>query len=358
VDKLKVLIVDDALVYRKVLSEAVQNTGLAEVMCTASNGIIALEKIQHHSVDVVLLDVNMPEMDGIETLKIIRSQYPHIHVIMVSSVGRNDAEIVLKALRMGAMDFLVKPMEADYNKNMKKITNFLKILFTQIKVRYCSNITSEAVENIKQKLPLSFLDNTTRRINQFKGADLIVVASSTGGPVALETIFKQLTNEVKIPILVVQHMPREFINMMAKALDKKCALTVEEAKEGQVISNNKVLIAPGGFHLTVSSEGNIKKVRLKSTPHVNGVRPAADVLFKSVAEHYAGKKVIAVILTGMGSDGMRGVKELKKNCHCYCITQSKDSCAVYGMPKSVFEAGLSDEVVALEDIAARLKQLV
>jgi two-component system chemotaxis response regulator CheB len=195
-------------------------------------------------------------------------------------------------------------------------------------------------------------------LKEFKGVDLILIASSTGGPVALETIFKELTKEIQIPILVVQHMPREFTNVLAQTLNKKCALTVEEAKEGEVISKGRILIAPGGVHMTVTSVGSLRKVHLRNSPYVNGVRPAADVLFKSIAQNYPGSRVLTVILTGMGSDGLAGVEELKKNCNCYCMTQSKDSCVVYGMPKSVFEAGLSDEIVELQDIAMRLKQLV
>jgi len=200
--------------------------------------------------------------------------------------------------------------------------------------------------------------NMEKKVGEFYRADLVLIASSTGGPDALKVICSELTEEVQRPFLVVQHMPPDFTGALARSLNKKSGLTIEEAKDGDVLEKGKMLIAPGGAHMILSANGIKKTVHMINAPYVNGVRPSADVLFRSVAENWVGSNVLAVILTGMGSDGVAGVEILKKKCNCYCITQSESTCVVYGMPKSVFEAGLSDEAVDLQHIAMRIKQLV
>ena len=189
--------------------------------------------------------------------------------------------------------------------------------------------------------------------------DLIVIASSTGGPIALDTVFGQLPADINVPILVVQHMPPEFTNVLAQTLNKKYNLEVKEGSDGDKVKPGRAIIAPGGKHMVVSSaKGFGNEIHLLDTPYVNGVRPSADVLFHSVAKEYKGKNVLAVVLTGMGSDGTQGIREMKEECNCYCITQSENTCVVYGMPKCVYEAGLSDEVGDLKEIAFRMYQIV
>lgn len=367
-EKLKVLVVDDNLVYRKILSKAVEETLLGSVAFLASNGSIALERMSQGVIDVVLLDVNMPEMDGIEALKHIKALYPGTEVIMISSVGGKDAAITLKALAMGAIDFIVKPNEDDAEKSFKKIKDQLQMLFAQIAIKRNSAKVERTVEGMgkseKYNQPpvtpeIQVPAAPMKAVPEVGGYDLVVIASSTGGPAALEVICKGFTRNIPKPFLLVQHMPPDFTRLMAQSLDQKSVLNIIEGKSGDVIKPGQVIIAPGGYHMVVTGQDNIlKKVTMETSPYVNGVRPAADVLFQSVAREYAGKKVLAVVLTGMGNDGMRGVAELKANCKCYCITQSEPTCVVYGMPKSVFEAGLSDEVIDLQDIAQRIQQIV
>jgi len=189
--------------------------------------------------------------------------------------------------------------------------------------------------------------------------DLVVIASSTGGPTALDTVFGQLPLDINVPILIVQHMPPEFTGVLAQTLCKKYNLDVKEAADGDKVEPGRILIAPGGMHMTVSSsKGFGNEIRLLDTPYVNGVKPSADVLFHSVAKEYKGKGVLAIVLTGMGNDGTKGIREMKAECNCYCITQSESSCVVYGMPKCVYEAGLSDEVGELKEIAFRMYQII
>lgn len=189
------------------------------------------------------------------------------------------------------------------------------------------------------------------------GFDVLLIASSTGGPTALEVVLTGLNEHLDKPVLIVQHMPPNFTKIFAKALNQKCKLEVLEGSDGESLKNGRAIIAPGDFHMFLKGAYNNIKIGLDQSGPVNCVRPAADVLFKSAAEIFAGRKVLAVVLTGMGSDGTNGVRELKEKCDCYCITQSESSCTIYGMPRSVYEAGLSDEVLDLKLIAGRITEL-
>lgn len=371
--KLKVLIVDDSLVYRKILTEAVEETGLGQVVHTASNGEIALERLEQSRIDVVLLDVYMPDIDGIETLDIIKKRYPEKPVIMISSGGTDSAELTVKALEMGAMDFILKPSDEDLEKNRQRIKSYLHILFAQILTKRYSEAfrgrmeaTAAAIphkrkkpDKTKRDKPGKPLMNRGDKKVRLDEVDIILIASSAGGPVALEKIFGQLPSKMNAPILVVQHMPPTFTKMLAQTLNRKSKITIEEGTAGDKIEPNKAFLAPGGTHMVVKEKNCTNMViDLEDTPQVHGVRPAADVLFSSVAKAYRGRNVLVIILTGMGSDGAQGVKELKAHSNCYCITQSEESCVVYGMPKSVYEAGLSDEVANIDKIAGRIIDIV
>jgi len=354
--KLKVLVVDDSLVYRRIITRAVEKTNIAVVDCTASGGITALERLEQRDIDVVLLDVFMPQMDGIETLKEIKKRYSHIPVIMISSGGVDGAKITVEALRQGAMDFILKPSNGDAEYNMDIINRHLNLLFSQILIdKYIG--TGKPVPRPNASLaPLS--SPKTRELPQkpttLCGVDVVVMASSTGGPNAVEEVCKALGSNFSKPILLVQHMPPDFTRIFADFLAKRTKIQVKEAQEGDRVIGGRMLIAPGGYHMIVNADFSIS---LTDDAPVNGVKPAADVLFKSVAKAYSGKRVLAVILTGMGSDGTEGLKILKRSCQCYSITQSEESSVIYGMPRSVDEAGLSDERLDLKDIGRRIIEI-
>lgn len=189
--------------------------------------------------------------------------------------------------------------------------------------------------------------------------DLVLVASSTGGPIALEKLFSGFSKPIRQPVLVVQHMPPEFTRILAQTLQKKSPLSFAEAKKGDWVRPGLACVAPGGFHMVVKKDpSGTQYIDLENSPNVNGVKPAADVLFESVAKVFANSKILVVIMTGMGSDGTKGVKALKETTKCYCITQSAESCVVYGMPRSVYNAGLSDEVASLESLPKRMQSLL
>lgn len=362
-DKLRVLIADDTVIYRKILARAVEETGLAVVERSASNGAIAMEWLEQGQIDVALLDLFMPEMDGIETLKAIKKKHPSVDAIMISSLSTDNAQVTLEALKLGALDFIIKPSEASYEKSMDKISGQLKVLFAQIKItKYNTQprVVHPEKPVAKPPAPANTENKSIKdaaRAARFT-ADVVVIASSTGGPAALESLFAGFLPGFRKPALIVQHMPPEFTRILADSLDRKYPLKVIEGKEGDPVRNGQAIIAPGGLHMEVQPSGVDKTVKLSSSPYVNGVRPAADVLFSSVAKAYEGRNVLAVVLTGMGNDGTRGVQELKEKCNCLCIAQSESSCVVYGMPRCVIEAGLADEVLDLRDIAGRIQQLI
>ncbi|HWR42618.1 chemotaxis-specific protein-glutamate methyltransferase CheB [Sporomusa sp.] len=365
--KLSVLVVNDRAVYRKILSEAVDSTGLAVTRETASNGEIALERLKQNSFDIILLDVLMPGLQGLETLAEIRHRYPEINVIMVSGGGDEGAAITLKALQLGALDFVVKPDTVTPD-NIDVLQKRVHTLFMECKLnclskRKAPGSQERAAEAKSKQLQSTIVQRRLREIkplNSFKGpVELIVIAASTGGPAALEQVLSGLPASLQIPVLVVQHMPRGFTQIMAQTLNKKCLLPVVEAADGQSLASGGVFIAPGGVNMSlqVGSDRRVQ-IKLDKTPPVHGVRPAADVLFKSVAQACKTVSVLAIILTGMGCDGREGVRVMKEECKCYCIVQSERTCVVYGMPHCVAEAGLADETVDLIHISDRIMQIV
>ncbi len=347
-EKLKVLVVDDTIVYRKILSAAVNDTGLAIAIQTASNGKLALQYLEKQAFDVVLLDVIMPEIDGLEVLDQIKKLYSDIVVIMISSGGSESAANTVAALRKGALDFILKPLDGNVEDNSAFLCNTLHELFLAIQVKKNGYIAATFEKNHEIKKSYKMIP---------KNVELIVIAVSTGGPEALDVVLTTLPADLKQPILIVQHMPKNFTKVLATMLDKKCNLQVVEAQDGDEVSMGKVFIAPGDQHMTVAKSGGRVLITLQSTPPVHGVRPAADVLFQSVASIGRGKHILVIILTGMGRDGKLGVMEMKQSCNCYCIAQSERTCTVYGMPQAVVKAGCSDEIADLPDISTRIEML-
>ncbi|MDD2619403.1 MAG: chemotaxis-specific protein-glutamate methyltransferase CheB [Syntrophomonadaceae bacterium] len=362
-EKLKVLVVDDDVMQRKNITEIVKKTGMGSVVHASSNGTLALEWLEHNDVDVALLDVVLPGECNADILKYIKKEYARIEVILLCDGTPGSVEVTLEGLKYGALDFIQKPSGRDYRNSHDGLKNQLMILFSQIKIKmnsiqynfHESTATRSASKPLKSKNSVI----SEMKANQFDPlswdqADLVLIAASTGGPAALEVVCSMFPSDFDKPVLIVQHIPGEFTKALVEALDRKCLIQIAEGKDQGAVSHNQILIAPGGAHMVIEKRGSEKFIRLINTPHVNGVRPAADVLFKSAAGAYEGKNILAVILTGMGNDGMAGIMELKKKCNCYCIIQSEQTCVVYGMPRSVHEAGLADEVVDLYEITSQI----
>ncbi len=385
--ELAVLAVDDSALYRRILKDVVDEIEGVVFLGTAQNGRMALDKIRELKPDAVLLDVEMPEMNGLQTLEVIRRDFPNIGVVMISSIGKQAADITVSALEKGALDFITKPEGGSPQINHKTLVDRLSpILWTfntkrmiesvrcKHRAEFPRDVSSESLRMTENApvAPLSKPDivpvpkpdvvpvfHKSALLSSIPKIDVVAVGISTGGPNALGVMIPAIPSDIGVPILVVQHMPPIFTASLAKNLEKKSKLKVCEAYEGQEVEPNTVYIAPGGKHMVVRREKENETrcvVGLNENPPENSCRPAVDVLFRSIVGIY-GVNVLALIMTGMGQDGLNGVKALKQR-GCYCLTQDEESCTIYGMPMAVDKAGLSDESVPLDRLAERIISIV
>ncbi len=335
---IKVLVVDDSALMRKILSDNLSSDPEIEVIGTAINGIFAIEKIKLLGPDVVLMDLEMPEMDGITALKKIMKEWP-LPVIILSAHSEKDSSKALDAMKSGAVDFILKPAGKDINEIKEEIINKIK---------------TAALARLHK-----FKKVTTRKHHFISTRKkIIIIGSSTGGPQTLEALLTELPKNIPVSILIVQHMPPMFTKSLAERLDKICEIEVREAQEGDELRNGVALIAPGGFHMELKSDinGFEGTIHLNKEPPELGVRPNINRLFKSVALIFR-ENTIGVVLTGMGMDGTEGCKIIKA-AKGTVVAEAEESCIIYGMPKCVIEAGLADEVVQLDEMAVALVQLV
>lgn len=360
---IRTLIVDDTVTYRKIISDVMAKFDDVEVVATAGSGSIALKKLAMIPADLVLLDVNMPDMDGLETLKRIRSQYPLMLVVMVSGSTTRSAQTTIQALEIGAIDFIPKPEGQDFAASMQQLSASFAPVLRLVQMRmHTAGIRREPVSVVGHKpvspvpiaVPIRADASSGTAMSMPRVFGVLAIGVSTGGPEALNKLIPALPANLSVPVLMVQHMPPMFTKSLAESLDRKSPLHVKEAEEGEAIVKGTVYIAPGGRHMTVRrKDDGVVVVALNDGPPENSCRPAVDVLFRSVATTYGDKGVLSVILTGMGSDGCNGVRALKRK-GCCSITQSEASCVVYGMPRAVDEAGLSDRSLGLEQIPAEI----
>lgn len=336
---IKVMVVDDSAFMRKIISDMIARQKDMEVVGKARNGLDALEKIEALQPDVITLDIEMPQMDGLTTLKKIHSQYD-IPVIMLSSLTVRGSQSTMEALASGAMDFIAKPSGAanvEIIQIEEELTEKIRhISFSRSKVHKTREI-------IKHNPSFEFPKSNY-------GA--IVIGASTGGPKTLFEIVSNLPTSKTMPIFIVQHMPMGFTTSFAERLNNHCSLLVKEATDGEEIIRGQVYIAPGDYHMTL--EGN--RIRLNQQNKIWGVRPAVDYLFESAARIY-GERLLGVILTGMGKDGTEGMKEIKKY-HGTNIAQSKESSIIFGMPGSAIASGVVDQILSLEEISLRINEII
>jgi two-component system chemotaxis response regulator CheB len=345
--KVRVLVVDDSAVVRRLITLALEAGGNIEVVGTASNGIQALERTAKLSPDVVTLDIAMPQMNGLDALRRIRAQFPQTRVVMLSSLTESGAAITLEALAIGADDYVTKPSasgsvdESIAGLSAELDPKIRQFFFFQPAVAERSG-TSE--RNSEPLLPKVVPDNTKRR------PQVVGIGVSTGGPAALGQILPQFPSDFALPILIVQHMPRTFTRLLCERLSEVSALPVREATNGDSIAAGKILIAPGDFHMrVVAAPGSSDcRISLDQSPPENSCRPAVDPLFESLACVFGGE-VIAAILTGMGHDGLRGARILRSR-GAVVLAQDEASSTVWGMPRAIVEAGLANAVLPLNEI--------
>jgi len=350
--KHKILIVDDSRIFRSAVAESLAAEADIEVIGSVWNGAKAIEFIRSHPPNLVTLDVEMPDMDGLETLAAIqkinadKKGSKPIGVIMLSSHTREGADITIKALEMGAFDFIQKPE----GQNLKES---FKILRRQLvsKIRHFASQGAPAIfaKPLPVASPLPAAVSRLTRDSRIRG---ILIGVSTGGPRALAEMLPPLCEKVNVPIFIVQHMPPTFTQSLAKSLNAKCRHTVIEAKHHDVVRDRQVYIAPGGRHMLLVKRRNEIITVINDQPPVNGCRPAVDILFKSGATIY-GRDAVAVILTGMGSDGTEGARIMKR-AGAIVIAQDEATSVVWGMPGSASATGNEDQVLPLGKIPGAL----
>ena len=344
--QVRVLVVDDSALMRKLIPQIIERDMSIQVVGTAMDGEFALKKISELNPQVITLDLEMPRMDGLETLKQITRRY-HLPVIVVSAHSKEGASSTLRALAHGAFDFVTKPKDAA-SAHMEAIASEL---ITKIKVAAQTKVPTGALATTTVDTSILSQKKPTR--NAHAPNKIIAIGVSTGGPNAVQYVLSQLPADFAGAMVIVQHMPEGFTEMFARRLDEVCSIEVKEAQSGDLLMAGRALICPGNRHIKVRRMplGNI--VVLSDDEKVNGHRPSVDVLFRSAAQEF-GSQTVGVLMTGMGEDGAEGLG-LIKAAGGITIAQSESSCVVYGMPKAAIERGYATRVISLDAMANTLQ---
>lgn len=350
------LVVDDSVVIRRLVTHALEQDPALDVVGAASNGAIAMQRIPQLNPDVLTLDIEMPEMDGLEVLRRVRREYPQLRVIMFSTLTERGAAITLEALTLGADDYVAKASnEGSLDRSMARLR---EELVPKIKQFFHLAAPSREVPR-PEPAHLQTAPQPSRGVTIVQTAKsrpkVVAIGVSTGGPTALGSILPTLPADFPLPVLVVQHMPPLFTRLLAERLHSTCQLSVEEAKQGDPVEAGKILIAPGDFHLKVVSNGAGVRACLDQSPPLNSCRPAVDALFASIGQVYGGA-AIAAVLTGMGQDGLRGAEILKAQ-GASVLAQDEASSVVWGMPGAVVNAGIADSVLSLDHVVPAILRL-
>lgn len=358
-DPLRVLVVDDTIFYRKIVSDILSELPDVKVVGTAGNGKIAMSLVKSLNPDLLILDIEMPEMNGLEVLESIQDLSLDVGAIVLSTLTQKGGEITIKALELGAFDFIPKPDSGSMEKNRKEIKNsfppMLKAFARRQEIRRILKGKSGLAAHGKSGVVQGMGGITSRRMSR---SQIVGIGISTGGPNALSQVMPELPADLGVPMLIVQHMPAVFTRALAKSLDSKSALEVKEAVDGEPVLPNIVLIAPGGKQMKVvaGADGKSRIIRITDDPAENHYKPSVDYLFRSLARHYVGRAT-GVIMTGMGSDGVLGAKLMKQNGSAI-IAQDETSCVVFGMPKEAIEAKVVDVIAPLDQIPAEITKTV
>lgn len=343
-NSIRTLIVDDSAVYRSEIRAALEVVPGVKVVGALHHGKLALEHLVSDRVDLVILDMEMPEMNGLETLRAIQRTKWNGKVLMFAASSSRSAEATIEALRLGAQDFVLKPgPEAD--KGLSASEKIRAVLEPKIKSLFCARPRAKA--------PSSRL--FTPVIWDLFTPQVVLIGASTGGPAVLERIFAQLAPPFGCPVLLVQHMPPVFTASFAQRLSKLCGAPAREALQGEELKEGVIYVAPGDYHMSVKkSQQGAVSIHLDQNPKIHSVRPAVDPLFQSAAQVYK-DKCLGFVLTGMGVDGKDGAVALKKAGSAVVI-QSEDTCTVFGMPGAVQQVGAYDKTASPEEIAEILKE--
>ena len=371
-NKISVLVIDDSALMRNLISRLIENDPNLEVAGTAMNGRFGLMKLPRLKPDIIVLDLEMPDMNGIDFLREMQKKSIRIPVIILSSIATKGTKVTMEALALGASDFITKPRGGD-SEELENIGNRLVHLLTAYGNNYRKSKGYAQVANgmsaaLRSTAPLSWASPISetpsvrspewekiRPLRKPDKTEIIAIGISTGGPNALRKVFADLDPDLGLPIVVVQHMPAGFTNEFAASLDRICPLKVKEAEEGDIIKPGRILIAPGSAHIEIEKKSLASIIHLRDTELVNGHKPSAGVLFRSIAENY-GNSAMAIIMTGMGKDGAREIGEIYREGGI-TIAQDQHSCIVYGMPRVAVEHGYIQHIVPLSEMAEKISSL-
>lgn len=349
----RVMVVDDSAIIRGMIARWVTEAGGFDVVCTASNGRMAVDLAERHKPEIVLLDIEMPEIDGLAALPLILKAHPLSKVIVISTLTQRNAQISLKCLSLGAVDYLAKPESA---RAVDAAAEFRRELIEKLRALSATKLRQSHPRLAPLPSAAPPLSSSPPRPSAIR-PQCLLIGSSTGGPRAVERVLQDLKPVLAtIPVLIVQHMPAMFTAVFAEHLQALLSLPCREAKDGEGINAGTVLVAPGGRHMGVVSSSGKPTIRLSDSPPENFCRPAVDVLFREAASVF-GAAVVATVLTGMGSDGTNGARHLIK-AGATVIAQDEATSIVWGMPGSIAKAGLAHEILPLDAIGRSLKGLI
>lgn len=352
--KIRVLVVDDSAFMRKSISYILESSGVIDVVGTAKNGQEGFEMLLKLKPDIVTLDVEMPVMNGLDTLKKIMTECP-TPVIMLSSLTAEGTETTLKALSLGAVDFLAKDM-VNINSGLlniqKELISKIKTIYNQKSLAFrLSRIHGKISEPQEKKSSLA-LSNFVKPSFEIKS---ILIGISTGGPLSLQKVIPELNKNIPVPIFIVQHMPPIFTKSLADRLDKMSQIAVKEAEDSEKILPSQIYIGQGGKHMIIEKNSGGYNIKITEQPADSLYKPSVDVTLNSLIDYY-GKHVFAIIMTGMGKDGLEAVKRLKQ-LGGYSVAQDEESSVVYGMPKAIVDNNLADAILPLDSISSQINRL-
>lgn len=351
---IRVLIVDDSLVIRQIVKDVLCQDPAIQVVGAVANGEAGVQSAVQDKPDVIILDVEMPRMNGLEALKLIRAQNKTVKVIMFSSLTSSGASVTIDSLAYGASDYVTKPSSSGLGETRNYISN---VLISKIKTLHAGTDRPRTplMPNVPRGMPMapSAMPPAAQRNRAKAGKiDIVVIGVSTGGPQALRQVIGDLPKNLPVPVVIVQHMPEQFTKLLADRLNQSCPIDVAEATPGEILRAGTVRIARGGIHLIVQGAGTTTRLNFDDGPPENSCKPAVDPLFRSVAKLY-GPRALGVVLTGMGSDGAIGAVAMR-DAGAHIIAQDQQSCVVWGMPRSVVERHAADVVLPLDKVAREI----
>lgn len=349
----KFLVVDDSALMRKVICDIIHSNNRYHVEDIARDGLDAYELIKKKTYDVVVLDINMPRMTGLELLEVLKRDNIKVKVVVASTLTVDGGKETMQALELGALNFVTKPGNFIEARGEQFHDMLLRVIDEAVSIT-----VSRPVPKALQNKKISKSSPPTRGKKTRSTRNLVIaLACSTGGPKSLQSVLPKLPANLAAPILLVQHMPAGFTATLASRLDELSAIKVKEAEDGEVVRNGVVYISPGGKHLTCEYVGGVHKIKLTDDPPRDALRPCANTMYESLVD-CGYQEIVCVVLTGMGSDGTKGITRLSEEKEIYVISQDEQTCVVYGMPKAIAQTGLSNEVVPLETVADSITKYV